>query len=164
MLHFTFLIILILIVIHIVRRVMDDVRWISLVGILSWLVDCQGDDFMVKYSANQAIRICERRLKPNYRVVGVYDCYYHDGRCELGFNCEKCYDYRNDVSFTNLVREKILKDPQWCVHNWERLCKVDKDLFVAIYRWTKWGNLVFLVIILRKGDYIKMVEKAFSQV
>lgn len=90
---------------------------------------------MVKYSANKAIRICERKLKPDYRtIIGYYDCYYHDGRCELGFNCNRdCRDYRNDVSFTNFVREKILKDPLWCEHNWETLCQVDKDLFIAIY-------------------------------
>lgn len=89
---------------------------------------------ITKYTANQAIRICERKIKSKHRLNGGYSCYYHDGKCELGFNCTgTCRDYRNDVSFTNLVREKILKDPLWCEDNWEMLCRGDKDLFIGIY-------------------------------
>ena len=94
----------------------------------------------MKFTSNQAIRICERKLKSDYRLIGSYDCYYNDtGRCELGFNCTgRCMDYKNDISFTNTVRENILKDPMWCKHNWNRLCRTDKDLFIAIYGNGNW--------------------------
>jgi len=91
---------------------------------------------LTKYTSSQAIRICERKLQQDFNTVGKgYDCYYYDGRCELGFNCNSrdCMDYVNDVTFTNKVRRNILNDPWWCKHNWELLCRVDKDLFLAIY-------------------------------
>ena len=93
----------------------------------------------MRFTSNRAIMICSKKLRDNYsRPLTNRDCYYHDGRCELGFNCEnkthgECIDFVDDVSFTNLVREKILSDPLWCEHNWEQMCRVDKELFEAIY-------------------------------
>lgn len=90
-----------------------------------------------RFTADEAFRICERKLKPNYHTIGAYDCYYNEmGRCELGKDCrgiDVCVDYRNDVSFTNNVRGNIVTDPVWCRENWEKLCHVDKELFIAIY-------------------------------
>ena len=91
-----------------------------------------------RFTADEAFRICERKLKPNHHTIGKYDCYYNEmGRCELdGEDCDGrtvCIVYRNDISFTNKVRENIVTDPEWCKDNWIKLCRTDKELFIAIY-------------------------------
>ena len=93
---------------------------------------------MSRFTPEEAFRICERKLKHDYRLFKEYDCYYNEiGRCELdGEDCDGrtvCIAYRNDVSFTNKVRENIVTNPKWCRDNWDKLCVVDKDLFLAIY-------------------------------
>lgn len=93
---------------------------------------------MAKFTRERALQICERILKPDYTLFGCYSCYYNEmGRCELNHrDCREsdpCGSYVPDVSFTNRVREKIVTNPTWCKENWQKLCKVDKDLFLAIY-------------------------------
>ena len=87
---------------------------------------------------DEAINICERKLskKPMDHIYfgTCYGCYYHTGRCDLRlFEYSDCESYREDIYFTNFVHEKILQDPVWCKHNWEKLCSVDKELYLSIY-------------------------------
>ena len=90
---------------------------------------------MSRFTPEEAFRICERKLKPNYHTIGTYDCYYNEmGKCELNHRgCSFCGSYVPDVSFTNRVRENIVTDPEWCKDNWVKLCRTDKELFIAIY-------------------------------
>lgn len=82
-----------------------------------------------------AIEICKRVLHEHtYRGHIAYDCYYHDGKCELGYHCwERCPSYVPDIPTTNRVRKNILYNPKWVIDHWEELCTVDKELFLAIY-------------------------------
>lgn len=91
----------------------------------------------MKFTKDDAIRRCERKLPQppiSERGIGCFSCYYHDGRCELGFEyIRQCAYYVEDVSFTNRVRHNILHNSSWIKRNWERLCGCDKELFRAIY-------------------------------
>lgn len=71
---------------------------------------------------------------PNLNSWTCRDCYYHDGKCEKGLSCRlNCGEYRPDVSFTNMVRRNILLNPDIIKENWDVLCEVDKELYIAIY-------------------------------
>ena len=102
---------------------------------------------MTKYTKHQALTICERTLPSFVSVHGLAtcrDCYHFDGRCEL-FGCrdnnkDKCYYFTWDISATNMVRKKILYDKDWCVRNWDFMCRVDRELFSAIYDSFVWKS------------------------
>ena len=95
---------------------------------------------MLKFSFDEALSICERKLHRKYNyslypLVTGRDCYYYDSRCELGFDCTgTCMYYVNDINFTNLVRRNILHNPRWVRENWDMLCTVDKELYCAIHK------------------------------
>lgn len=92
-----------------------------------------------RFTTSEAITICSRVLKPyNRRVspLSCYNCYYHDGKCEFGFDEDItgfCGGYVDDIIYTNRVRRKIIEDYDWCVQNFDKFCYVDKELFIAIY-------------------------------
>ena len=89
----------------------------------------------MRFTKAQAIIICERVLPtPIHLSYNCKDCYYHDGRCEKGLEPHRnCEEYRNDVGFTNLVRRDMLLNPDIIRENWDQLCQVDKELYLAIY-------------------------------
>ena len=93
---------------------------------------------MTKFTKLQAIEICERILPiPRFGSYDCRDCYYHDGKCEKGLEPHRnCEEYRNDSGFTNMVRRDILLGSDVIKENWEELCQVDKELYLAI-----WGDL-----------------------
>ena len=89
----------------------------------------------MRFTKLQAINICKRRLSenPTKHWTG-YDCYYHNGKCELGYHCwNRCPSFVPDVIATNRVRKNILYNPKWVIDHWEELCQTDKELFEAIY-------------------------------
>lgn len=99
-----------------------------------------------RINKSKAIDICSRTLRPNKPLFIPLncqnDCYYFDGRCELGFDgrCElgrtdglMCGRYKNDVSFSNIVHKAILYDYDWCIEHLHLFCQLDKECFVAIY-------------------------------
>ena len=95
----------------------------------------------VKYSRinkSKALDICSRRLRPHKPPINPLncqdDCYYFDGRCELGrTDGLMCVRYKNDVSFSNRVHNAILHDYDWCIEHLHLFCQLDKECFVAIY-------------------------------
>ena len=103
----------------------------------------------IKYnriSKEKAFDICGRTLKPHKPPINprncMDDCYYFDGRCELGrTDNQMCVRYKNDVSFSNRVHRAILYDYEWCIKNFHLFCQLDKECFVAIYGKVKDGMI-----------------------
>ena len=94
----------------------------------------------IKYnriSKEKAYDICSRRLRPNKSLItpiSCYDCYYHDGKCELGKDeGYMCSRFRSDISFSNKVHRNILYNYEWCLEHFHEFCELDKEVFVAIY-------------------------------
>ena len=91
-----------------------------------------------RISKEKALNICGRTLRPTKPPINPLncqeDCYYYDGRCELGRSDNQiCIRYKNDVSFSNRVHKAILHNYEWCVKNFHLFCQLDKECFVAIY-------------------------------
>lgn len=89
-----------------------------------------------RFSREEAYEICSRRLRPN-KPFGTpktcFDCYYHDGKCELGKEPWGCTNFKTDWLWSNKIRRSILEDYDWCLRHFDDFCQVDKELFVAIY-------------------------------
>ena len=86
---------------------------------------------------DKAVEICSRKVHGKYGnyFLSCRDCYYHDGKCELNNQAENgiCDEYMSDVVWSNIVRNKILKDKCWCKEHFDMFCRVDKELFVTIH-------------------------------
>ena len=90
----------------------------------------------MRFTFEQALTICQRKL-PLQKYQGTcHDCYYYSMKCELQLENQsrECDYFIGDNHFTNIVRKNILDDPDWCKDNWHMLCQVDKELFIAIYK------------------------------
>lgn len=89
----------------------------------------------MRFTKEKAFEICSRQLPiPRFSSYDCSDCYYHDGRCEFGLEPHRnCESYRSDVPFTNMVRRDMLLNPDIIRENWDQLCQVDKELFIALY-------------------------------
>ena len=102
-----------------------------------------------RFTKEEAYNICHRKVQPkpqNFRTC--CECYYHDGRCELGLPEEPfCSEFRTDWIYTNDVRYMILNDYDWCLNHFDTFCQVDKELFVALHGVREKG-----VIYLPEGD------------
>ena len=98
-----------------------------------------------RISKEKAFDICGRTLKPNKKPITpktCLDCYYFDGRCELGrTNGLMCVRFRDDWSWSNRVHRAILYDYEWCIKNFHLFCQLDKECFVAIYGKVKDGMI-----------------------
>ncbi len=105
-----------------------------------------------RFTKEQAIHICERTLPPRIGDAICPNCYYFDGRCELGcIGVLRCENYVPDNFMTNRVRKNILNNYEWCVENFNKFCIVDKELFIAIWD----VELDYGVISLKNGDESK---------
>ena len=114
----------------------------------------------IKYkriSKEKAFDICGRRLRPTKPLFAprtCLDCYYHDGKCEVGRTDDRlCVRFREDWSYSNTVHWRILYDYDWCVKHFHYFCQLDKECFVAIYG--KKNKEGMIEIKQKNGDYIQ---------
>ena len=89
----------------------------------------------MRFTKEKAFEMCNLKLPFRVQNTECYECYYHDGQCELGLDgpAQYCGRFRADINYTNRVRRAILNNPKWCKNNWDKLCQVDKELFYAIH-------------------------------
>lgn len=103
----------------------------------------------IKYNRltkDEALNVCYRKLRPNkppIATVTCYDCYYHDGKCELGRDeGYPCVRFKRDWIYSNWVHHKILDDYDWCLKHFDDFCQLDREVFVAIYGFKRDDGLI----------------------